>query len=389
MADASSLITVHCPCGNAHRLKATDAGKLARCPVTKRPFRVPRVEDRVEFVDQAPPVQAKEPQPAKPADAAKRVIGAIAGRVQDAIEHRREQREVHRLSHSNCPSCGAENPNAALACAKCGCPLGDERLALAWMEQRRREAHEIAVAREGRSAAPSGPVNVAQKVVVRRSGCLTAFTALAAFTLMFIAVVIWAFVRSCGETVSRITSRPAVVTTAPARPSTVSDAPKPTIEDRPGLASKGDRYVERHSGVTVAIDAIGVVKTPLKNPYGGGVSHGKELALNIVLKIRNGTLDQKLDYPQWQSKIVATQENARLVDDRGNRYKHLSWMGVTPVYMGPEESIYPGGTATHHLVFERPIPNAARVQLTLPGKALGVEGDFEFDLATSEIPGSN
>ena len=75
-----------------------------------------------------------------------------------------------------------------------------------------------------------------------------------------------------------------------------------------------------------------------------------------------------------------------LKDEHGNEYKRVVFGGGMLVAGNNDhDSIYPDNFITDRVVFEKPIKNAKKLTLTLPGENVEQENDIKFELNTSEI----
>ena len=113
----------------------------------------------------------------------------------------------------------------------------------------------------------------------------------------------------------------------------------------------------------------------------------KDPHLTIWLTIQNQSERKKLDYQSWASDLFSFgNDRVTLKDDAGNSYRGVNF-GLSTKVKGAagSESVYPGKDIQDALVFELPIDKIEYLELVLPGKHIGEEGEFRFRIPKAMI----
>ena len=187
------------------------------------------------------------------------------------------------------------------------------------------------------------------------------------------------FANQVGESIEkeRIANSPRPVGTAATDPDAASPAPDVNAwhpHDQP--LAVGD--------VVLRIASVTRGKVPLVDFRGEGRSQDDLLIVRIT--VENVSPNKKVDFQRWNMPTQVLGPFATLTDDAGNAYKRIGFgFGNKIDGLEDRESIYPGKTAAATLVFELPVDAATELQLILPAKAVGGQGEFRFALPATAI----
>lgn len=138
-------------------------------------------------------------------------------------------------------------------------------------------------------------------------------------------------------------------------------------------------------GVTVVSAKTGVVQ--LHRNVMNDDSESKDSLFTIWLTIQNKSERKKLNYRSWADDSLSFLDNrVTLKDDAGNTYRGVSF-GFSTTVKGAagNESVYPGKEIRDALVFELPIDKIEYLELVLPGKYIGEEGELRFKIPKAMI----
>jgi hypothetical protein len=143
-------------------------------------------------------------------------------------------------------------------------------------------------------------------------------------------------------------------------------AQKPPATE-PGLLELNQWYKFGKEGdVSVWVEAVWFDFVPLEGVDGPAKSSEKQVMVKVHL--RNTSDTRKVDYRGWQTRFALATWGAHLDDDLHNTYKAISY-GIHDIigHVQGSTSIFPGKDLTDLLVFERTVPAASYLVLTLPG----------------------
>lgn len=152
------------------------------------------------------------------------------------------------------------------------------------------------------------------------------------------------------------------------------------------MAAQAGRAI-RLGDVSISVTKAFVGKVPLTNSLTETVSVSESERFVVFVELENTSNSRKIDYNGWMSDFASLSGiNAVLTDDKGNKYKQISFSGFLEV-TGTEASgsLYPGKTLTDAIVFEEPVDAAQRLTLTLSQKAFDKDGNFSFSIPRSFI----
>lgn len=176
-------------------------------------------------------------------------------------------------------------------------------------------------------------------------------------------------------------ARPRVATMAavgdPVAPTAVDEWAKATTEGQLG-------------DVFVRVERVAIGKVKLKDVTGDPWDSTEE-QLTIALAVQNQSNTKKLNFRGWAGDVTDILDRAgTLADEHGNTYRRIGF-GYTarPVGQASLDSIYPGKAVNDLLVFELPIEAARELRLTLPGAAVGGEGELKLKIPTASIAKPN
>ena len=152
-------------------------------------------------------------------------------------------------------------------------------------------------------------------------------------------------------------------------------------------------YALKHRSVTIKDCIICIAKmetvhrVPLENAYSGRKSVSElDNYLVIEIVVYNTSATKKINFDSWAGDRLNMGSKAMLKDEHGNEYKRVVFGGGMLVAGNNDhDSIYPDNFITDRVVFEKPIKNAKKLTLTLPGENVEQENDIKFELNTSEI----
>lgn len=114
------------------------------------------------------------------------------------------------------------------------------------------------------------------------------------------------------------------------------------------------------------------------------VSSEPYLVLDVLISNKSAT--NKIDFESWAGDTFNQGSFAELNDEYNNVYKRCVF-GPDKLILGnrPQKSIYPESQVTDRLVFEKPIKNAKKLTLLLPGENFGKKGVYKIEINTSDI----
>lgn len=101
--------------------------------------------------------------------------------------------------------------------------------------------------------------------------------------------------------------------------------------------------------------------------------------LIVELELTNTDPAKKLVHKGWGGRSGAV-AGVALVDNHGNPYKPKAFSGGTIEGQQSEASLYPDEPLSDVLVFERPVPAASYLRLTLPASVFGQTGSLRFQI---------
>ncbi|MAT70868.1 MAG: hypothetical protein CMJ58_15240 [Planctomycetaceae bacterium] len=161
------------------------------------------------------------------------------------------------------------------------------------------------------------------------------------------------------------------------------------------LKAAGPQALEYHDAakplqlgaVQIEIVSVHVGKVPLSQAFLGDDAESVDAQLTVWLKISNTTTNKKIDYLGWMSDSASFLDiDAELTDDADNRYRGVSFGGMTAVKGADTSgSIYPGKSISDAVVFEPPIDGAKYLDLKLSAKGCREEGEFRFRIPAEMI----
>ena len=130
---------------------------------------------------------------------------------------------------------------------------------------------------------------------------------------------------------------------------------------------------------SVKVEVVGarIGRAEVEIGQGGKAVVDETPAFHIKLKITNGG-GSAVDYQSWRGKFSAEKDLdvfARVNDDRGAAVGRLVFPGDAPPKGGVRQaSVAPGESVEDILVFGRPEPGFARLDIFLPGHNIGAKG---------------
>jgi hypothetical protein len=138
-----------------------------------------------------------------------------------------------------------------------------------------------------------------------------------------------------------------------------------------------------HVRVTVKKATVG--KVPLRQAD-GSISYADEPRLMVAVNVKNVSGKRKSEYSTWVPDLESAKAVARLVDDHGAELKRVTFgFGNNVKDRTVLDTLTPGKTITDLLVFELPDPDAAYLDLDLPGANCGVPGTYRFRIDAKAI----
>lgn len=171
------------------------------------------------------------------------------------------------------------------------------------------------------------------------------------------------------------------VTTSPVAPA----SPSKTVVDEPKAAPKPPESGQLVGHVRVSLKKVSVGKVPLKQ-VDGTITYSDEPRLMIAVRIEHTGNGRGAEYHSWVPDLDAAKTVAKLVDDRGNELKRVTFgFGNNVKDRTVLDTLAPGKTIGDLLVFESPSAEAKYVDLVLPGKNVGVAGEFKFRIEAKDI----
>lgn len=164
---------------------------------------------------------------------------------------------------------------------------------------------------------------------------------------------------------------------------TTAVAKSTKIESTTGRISVAEPYTLSHIRVTVRKVSIG--KVPLKQTD-GSIEYSKEPSLMVLLRIEHTGGKRQSPYNTWVPDLDAAKTVAKLVDDSGVELKRVSLgFGNNVKDRTTLDTLTPGKVISDLLLFEVPNPKAEHLDLDLPGANCGVQGVFQFRIATGMV----
>lgn len=160
---------------------------------------------------------------------------------------------------------------------------------------------------------------------------------------------------------------------------------KPEVPQDPMWASP--TKVVLLGDLQVQIIKISICKVPLKDLIRKEAVSADEL-LMVKLDLLNTNPTKKINYQTWSGKSISFERDyATLKDNFENIYKRIGF-GFSSQPVGSVErsdSIYPNKSISEVLVFEVPLETATHLDLELPAKNYGCEGNIRFRIPTKTI----
>ena len=173
------------------------------------------------------------------------------------------------------------------------------------------------------------------------------------------------------ETVPEADGGPDASRAGPKAPPTESDALR-----------AGPEKAARIGSIRVIVQSATVGKVSLKKFRGS--SESKDDVLIVRLELTNVSPTKKIEYRTWAGDDFALLDHdfASIRDNFGNTYKRITFgFGAAPEgAVEGSEAIYPNDKLADVLVFEKPVKNAAYLDLDLPAKNFGSTGTLKFRL---------
>ena len=122
---------------------------------------------------------------------------------------------------------------------------------------------------------------------------------------------------------------------------------------------------------------VRIVSAEITGPRSQAIMNPNDVRYLVRLQIKNTSDRAKLDYIPYG--LFDTKSPVTLRDGFGNNYDLMSlnktsWFGG----LGVKKNLYPGNMVEDVLAFEVPVQKADKLQLTLPGSAIGVDGEVKF-----------
>jgi hypothetical protein len=137
--------------------------------------------------------------------------------------------------------------------------------------------------------------------------------------------------------------------------------------------------------VRVSVKRVAVGKVPLRQAD-GSIAYADQPRLMIAVQLKNVSGKRKSEYQTWVPDLESARSVARLADDRGAELKRVTFgFGNNVKDRTVLDTLAPGKTVTDLLVFEVPDPDAAYLDLDLPGANCGVSGTYRFRIDAKAI----
>jgi len=128
----------------------------------------------------------------------------------------------------------------------------------------------------------------------------------------------------------------------------------------------------------VRVDKVAVKKPRLKFVTAAGEHEGAEEELHIWLTIENRSPTKKLEYLRW-AEADFLDDRGQAVDEHGNAYRMYTRERMVEGLKQTTATINPGDPPIQDLVtFQKPVPAAKTLWLTLDAQAAGEKGKFHF-----------
>ena len=174
---------------------------------------------------------------------------------------------------------------------------------------------------------------------------------------------------------------PTATTTGPAA-GTPTAAASPS-GPAPGRAAADQPLTLGH--VRVSIKRVTLGKVPLRQAD-GSIAYADQPRLMVAVHVKNTGDKRRFEYHTWVPDLEAAKSVGRLFDDRGAELKRVTFgFGNNVKDRTVFDALPPGKTIADLLVFEVPDPDAAHLDLDLPGANCGVSGTFRFRIDRDAI----
>ncbi|MCE9555498.1 MAG: DUF4339 domain-containing protein [Planctomycetes bacterium] len=164
---------------------------------------------------------------------------------------------------------------------------------------------------------------------------------------------------------------------SPAKPSTPSGPLSDKLrwhEAADEVAVTGDLHIQ--------ITGVGIGPLPGRSASRkDGDTGGEDVYLMVSVRLQNIS-KRKVDYLSYSGTIRGG-EPPVMRDDLGSNYGRMTTPGLAGQLR--KESLYPGDANVDLIVFERPVPNYRRLELTLPGSAFGETEPVRFQIPRAMV----